>query len=161
MKEKNSTGMSSGASHQMRVDQLKQKDGRPNILLIMTDQQRSDTVHAAGAEFMKTPHMDRLAAEGRLYRNAYSPNPICMPARHNMLTGLPARYHGYPDNCWGFGMPDGLPTFPEILSDNGYETRTIGKNHFYPPRRHNGYLNMELMQEVPAFREQDEYLMYL
>ncbi len=157
----NSKGMSSGASHKLRVEQLKAKDERPNILLIMTDQQRSDTIHAGGAEFMKTPNMDRLAKGGRLYKNAYSPNPICMPARHNMLTGLTARYHGYPDNCWGFGMPDGLPTFPEILSDNGYETRTIGKNHFYPPRRHNGYLNMELMQEVPAFREQDEYLLYL
>ena len=54
-----------------------------------------------------------------------------------------------------------LPTFPRLLSDAGYETRTIGKNHFYPPRRHNGYLNMELMQEVPEFREQDEYLMFL
>jgi len=156
-----SKGMSSGASHKLRVEQLKAKDERPNILLIMTDQQRSDTINAAGAHFMKTPNMDRLAKGGRLYKNAYSPNPICMPARHNMLTGLTARYHGYPDNCWGFGMPDGLPTFPEILSDNGYETRTIGKNHFYPPRRHNGYLNMELMQEVPAFREQDEYLLYL
>lgn len=161
MNHSDSKGMSSGASHKLRVEQLKAKDDRPNILLIMTDQQRSDTIKAAGAEFMKTPNMDRLAKGGRLYTNAYSPNPICMPARHNMLTGLTARYHGYPDNNWGFGMPDGLPTFPEILSDNGYETRTIGKNHFYPPRRHNGYLNMELMQEVPAFREQDEYLLYL
>ena len=161
MEHEEKQAMSSSVSHQYRVDQLKKKDNRPNILLIMTDQQRWDTIKAAGAEFMHTPHMDRLAAGGRLYKNAYSPNPICMPARHNLLTGLPARYHGYPDNCWGFGMPPGLPTFPEILSDNGYETRTIGKNHFYPPRRHNGYLNMELMQEVPAFREQDDYLIYL
>ncbi|MGL1890040.1 MAG: sulfatase-like hydrolase/transferase [Spirochaetaceae bacterium] len=161
MESRETSGMSSGASHQLRVDQLKKIENRPNILLIMTDQQRADTINASGSEFMITPNMDRLAIDGRLYKNGYSPNPICMPARHNMLTGLTARYHGYPDNAWGFGMPDGLPTFPEILSDNGYETRTIGKNHFYPPRRHNGYLNMELMQEVPAFREQDEYLLYL
>lgn len=161
MESRETSGMSSGASHQLRVDQLKKIEDRPNILLIMTDQQRADTICAGGATFMKTPNMDRLAKGGRLYKNGYSPNPICMPARHNMLTGLTARYHGYPDNAWGFGMPQGLPTFPEILSDNGYETRTIGKNHFYPPRRHNGYLNMELMQEVPAFREQDEYLLYL
>ncbi|NQT59260.1 MAG: sulfatase-like hydrolase/transferase [Bacteroidetes bacterium] len=140
---------------------LKEKDTRPNILLIMTDQQRWDTIKAAGAEWMKTPNLDQLAAEGCLFENAYTNNPICMPARHTLLTGLPGREHGYPDNDWGKGMKKRLPTFPELLSDAGYETRTIGKNHFYPPRRHNGYLNMELMQEVPGYREQDEYLQYL
>ncbi|MCP4401143.1 MAG: sulfatase-like hydrolase/transferase [bacterium] len=153
--------MTSGASHDLRLAQLREKDERPNILIMLTDQQRADTIRAAGAEWMHTPNLDRLAAGGCLYNNAYTPNPICMPARYNMLTGLTARHHGYPDNGWGYGMPLDLTTFPRILSDHGYETRTIGKNHFYPPRRHHGYLNMELMQEVPAFREQDEYLKYL
>ncbi len=161
MPKETGKGMTSGVSHDLRLAQLRQKDERPNILIVLTDQQRADTIYAAGAEWMRTPNLDRLAAGGCLYNNAYTPNPICMPARHNMLTGLTARHHGYPDNGWGYGMPQNLPTFPQILSDNGYETRTIGKNHFYPPRRHHGYLNMELMQEVPAFREQDEYLMYL
>jgi arylsulfatase len=155
------SSMTSSSSHDHRVQQLLRSDSRPNILIMMTDQQRSDTICAGGASFMKTPNIDRLASYGRLYTNAYSPNPICMPARHNMLTGLTARHHGYPENCYGFGMPLGIPTFPQILSDHGYETRTIGKNHFYPSRRHNGYLNMELMEEVPAFREEDQYLMYL
>lgn len=161
MPKETNKGMTSGASHDLRLTQLRQKDDRPNILIMLTDQQRAETIHAAGAQWMRTPNLDRLAAGGHLYTNAYSPNPICMPARHNMLTGLPARYHGYPDNGWGETLPPELPTFPQILSDHGYETRTIGKNHFYPPRRHHGYLNMELMQEVPAFREQDDYLMYL
>ena len=153
--------LSSAESNDLRMRLLKEKDTRPNILLVMTDQQRSDTIKAAGAEWMITPHLDQLAEEGCLFENAYTNNPICMPARHTLLTGLPGRDHGYPDNDWGKGMKKRLPTFPELLSDSGYETRTIGKNHFYPPRRHNGYLNMELMQEVPGYREQDEYLQYL
>ncbi len=153
--------LSSAESFDLRTKRLREKDSRPNILLILTDQQRADTINAAGASWMKTHNLDRLAAEGYLFENAYTNNPICMPARHTLLTGLPGRDHGYPDNDWGKGMRKRLPTFPELLSDAGYETRTIGKNHFYPPRRHNGYLNMELMQEIPAFREQDEYLQYL
>jgi arylsulfatase len=84
-----------------------------------------------------------------------------MPARHNMLTGLTARVHGYPDNCRGFGIPSWIPTFPRLLSDNMYETHSIGKNDFYPLRRHHGYGRVELMTEVPAYREQDDYALYL
>ena len=73
------------------VNKINQKDNRPNILLLMTDQQRFDTIAAAGYHHMKTPNLDRLAREGCLYVNAYSPNPICIPARHNVITGLPAR----------------------------------------------------------------------
>lgn len=71
---------------------------RPNILLITTDQQRYDTIHAMGYDYMVTPNLDRLAAEGCCYPNAYSNNPVCMAARHNIITGLPARYHGFDDN---------------------------------------------------------------
>ncbi|MCD6123449.1 MAG: sulfatase-like hydrolase/transferase [Spirochaetales bacterium] len=162
MKKKNNFPvMGSAEAHELRLAGLKSKQKKPNILLLITDQQRYDTVHAGGFNYMITPNLDRLAEEGIYYKNAYSPNPICMPARHNLLTGLTARYHGYPDNTWGYGMPLGIPTFPQILSDNGYETHTIGKNHFYPLRRHNGYERMELMTEVPSFREQDDYTMYL
>ena len=153
--------MSSAEAHDLRIRQAREKDRRPNILLIMTDQQRHDTLAAAGAHWMSTPRLDELAGRGCLYTRAFSNNPICMPARHTLLTGRPSRDHGYPDNVWGRGMSRPLPTFPRLLSDAGYETRSIGKNHFYPPRRHNGYLNMELMQEVPEYREQDEYLMAL
>jgi len=134
---------------------------KPNVLLLMTDQQRFDTINAAGFDFMQTPNLDRLVREGCLFTNAYTPNPICLPARHNLLTGLPARYHGFADNSLtGITRAD-LPALPRILSDNGYETRAIGKMHFRPPRRHNGFLKMELMEELPFYREEDEYAMYL
>ena len=137
------------------------QDERPNILLLMTDQQRIDTIRAAGYDYMHTPALDRLVDEGCLYRNAYSPNPICLAARHNMLTGLPARHHGFPDNMQGVQTRADLPMLPRILSDNGYETHAIGKMHFVPPHRHNGLDRLELMEEVPRYREEDDYALYL
>ena len=56
-----------------------------------------------------------------------------MPGRHNLLTGFSARYHNCPDNTWRYIIPEDLPTFPKILSDNGYETRTIGEIIFILP----------------------------
>ncbi|MGP8313834.1 sulfatase [Enterocloster aldenensis] len=135
----------------------------PNILLITTDQQRFDTIHAAGAAHMITPNLDRLVREGCLYENAYSPNPTCMAARHNIITGLPARYHGFDDNYFDVikAPPHELPMMAQVLADNGYDTAAFGKMHFLPFRRHNGFNRMELMEEMPRYREDDEYAMYL
>ena len=66
-----------------------------------------------------------------------------------------------PDNMQGAITRSDLATLPRILSDNGYETHAIGKMHFIPPRRNNGLDRLELMEEVPAFREQDDYARYL
>ncbi len=140
---------------------LREKADKPNILLLMTDQQRFDTIQAAGYSHMHTPNLDRLVNEGCLYTQAYTPNPICLPARHNVLTGLPARYHGFPDNMPNPITRTELPTLPRILADNGYDTQVIGKMHFRPARRHNGFNQMELMEELPNTREEDEYALYL
>lgn len=137
---------------------------RPNILLITTDQQRYDTICAMGYEHMFTPNLDSLVREGCCFPNAYSSNPACIPARHNMITGLTARYHGFDDNYFdeqAKTIPSGLPTFPQLLSDHGYDTIAIGKMHFQPCRRHNGFTKMELMEEIPRHLEDDEYAMYL
>lgn len=135
-----------------------------NILLITTDQQRYDTIHAMGHEFMETPNLDQLAADGCCYTNACSSNPVCMAARHNIITGLPARYHGFDDNYFEDDpkvIPYDLPTFPQLLSDAGYDTIAVGKMHFQPCRRHNGFTKMELMEEIPRHLADDEYAMYL
>ena len=137
---------------------------KPNILLITTDQQRYDTIAAMGYDFMVTPNLDRLAAEGCCYPNAYSSNPVCMAARHNIVTGLTARHHGFDDNYFEENpkvIPYNLPTFPQLLSDAGYDTIAVGKMHFQPCRRHNGFTKMELMEEIPRNLEDDEYAMYL
>lgn len=135
-----------------------------NILLITTDQQRYDTICAMGYDFMETPNLDQLAAEGCCYPNAYSNNPVCMAARHNILTGLTARYHGFDDNYFEDNpktIPYNIPTLPQLLSDEGYDTIAIGKMHFQPCRRHNGFTKMELMEEIPRYLEDDEYTGYL
>ena len=140
---------------------IREKGDKPNILLLMTDQQRFDTIRAAGYSYMHTPNLDRLVKDGCLYTHAYTPNPICLPARYNALTGLSARYHGFPDNMPNAITRTELPTLPRILADHGYDTRVIGKMHFRPARRHNGFNKMELMEELPNTREEDEYAMYL
>ncbi|MFN2350577.1 MAG: sulfatase [Kiritimatiellia bacterium] len=133
----------------------------PNFLILLTDQQRFDTIAAAGFHHMRTPNMDRLVREGCLFTNAYSPNPICVPARHCLLTGLPPRHHGFYDNSGQFIQDDGIATLPQILAENQYFTAAVGKMHFRPTRNHNGYLEMHLMEEGQRYRADDAYATYL
>ena len=134
---------------------------KPNVLILFTDQQRYDTVYAAGYDYMITPNLDRLAEEGCTYLNARSSNPVCMPARHDLLTGLPGRAHGYYCNGKHPIKDYGIPTLPRIFSENGYRTVSVGKMHFYPARMHHGYSEMFLMEELPNCRQDDQYAMYL
>lgn len=136
---------------------------RPNILLITTDQQRYDTICAAGYEYMITPHIDQLAHEGCLFTHAFSNNPVCIPARHNLITGLGCRHHTFDDNYFddSHQIPYHLPTFAQCLSDAGYDTIAVGKMHFQPYRRHNGFHRLYLMDEIPRYREDDDYAVYL
>lgn len=132
----------------------------PNILLLFTDQQRHDSIAALGQSFLATPSLDRLCAGGVAFTQAHSPNPVCLPARHNLLTGLPARFHGYAHNFRHPLRPD-LPTLPRLLSEAGYATAAIGKMHFRPARSHHGFQRMRLMEEIPDHPADDEYLRFL
>jgi arylsulfatase A-like enzyme len=136
------------------------KISRPNILLLTADQQRYDTIGALNAPFMHTPNIDRLVHDGCAWSQAHSPNPVCIPARHNILTGLPARYHGLPHNKLN-PLPARLPMLPRLLSEHGYTTGAIGKMHFHPVRAHHGFNTMRLMEEIPGHIEDDAYLQYL
>lgn len=108
---------------------------QPNLLFIMPDQLRADFLGCYGADFVETPHMDSLAEQGVRYENAYTPSPICVPARAMLLTGLNAIRTGVLTNEH-FLRPDladcGIRTWPQLLSDAGYATAAIGKMHFYP-----------------------------
>jgi len=59
---------------------------KPNILIIMTDQQRYDSLGCYGADWIDTPNLDRLAGEGMLFENCYVNNPICTPSRASMFS---------------------------------------------------------------------------
>lgn len=133
-----------------------------NVLIILSDQQRYDTIHYGGFEHMITPGLDRLAQDGEFCTHAYSGNPVCMPARHDLITGFPARVHGYYGNAEGRSIRDyATPTIARIFSRAGYRTAAIGKMHFSPAREHHGFGEMRLMEELPKQRQNDEYLMYL
>ncbi|MEN8784849.1 MAG: sulfatase-like hydrolase/transferase, partial [Akkermansiaceae bacterium] len=71
---------------------------RPNILVILTDDHRYDAMGFLGHPFLKTPNMDRLAAEGVHFKNAYVTTSLCSPSRASILTGLYAHNHRVVDN---------------------------------------------------------------
>ncbi len=132
-----------------------------NVLLIIADQMRFDTINALGYDDVITPNLDRLVRNGCSFTHCYSSNPICMPARHDLLVGLPSTSHGYLENSAKPIKDYGLTTLPRIFSENQYRTAAIGKMHFYPATMHHGYSEMHLMEELPRVREDDEYAMYL
>ena len=101
---------------------------RPNILLIYTDQQRWDTIRYGGNPAIITPNLDRLAREGVLMDNAFCNNPVCMPSRQSMLSGLYPSTVGCTTN--GIEMREDIWTLPRILKAYGYTTANIGKLHF-------------------------------
>jgi arylsulfatase A-like enzyme len=105
------------------------KNKRPNILLLFTDQQRFDTIAALGNPFIKTPAMDRLVNEGTAFTRAYTPSPVCISGRCSLVTGLPAHVTGSTDNIPPTGE---FPSFMEHLQKAGYQTHGTGKMHFAP-----------------------------
>jgi arylsulfatase len=101
----------------------------PNILLIMSDQHRADVMGCAGDPVARTPHLDRLAAEGIRFDNVYCQGPLCMPARASLLTERYVRDHGVSRNAWD--TPASWPTFVGDLAAAGYHTSCIGKMHLW------------------------------
>ncbi|MEX0776637.1 MAG: arylsulfatase [Phycisphaeraceae bacterium] len=118
-------------------------DTRPNLLLIMTDQQRGDCLGCAGHPVLETPYLDQLASEGTRFACAYSAVPSCLPARASLLTGMDQWHTGILGMGKGQGtIPSNFAhTLPGELARAGYHTQAIGKNHFHPQRALNGYHN--------------------
>lgn len=100
---------------------------RPNVVFILTDDQRSDALGCMGHPHLKTPHIDRLAKEGILFKNHFCTTSLCSPSRASILGGLYAHSHGVVNNFTDY--PRELPTFPRQLQSNGYATAYIGKWH--------------------------------
>ena len=106
---------------------------RKNILLILSDQQRWDTVSAYGCnDICKTPHIDELAEEGMKFRNAFTTSAICAPSRASIMTGLYAHRHGVIDNFTD--IKEGTPLLGECMRDAGYYCGYAGKWHVSPSR---------------------------
>ena len=137
---------------------------RPNLLFIIADQLRHDFLGCYGAPFIATPNIDRIAREGVLYEQAYSPHPVCVSARVALLTGLDAVKTGVTNNGQ-FLRPDhaeaGLPTWPLMLSAAGYFTSAIGKMHFYPWDEAFGFDHRVICEDKRWLLIQDDYFHFL
>ncbi len=103
---------------------------QPNILLIHTDQHRYDCLGTNGHPLIRTPHLDRLAAEGVNFRHAFTPCPICVPARASLLTGVwPTEHLSIANADTEAPRPfrENLPTFSQVLNQSGYQLGFVGK----------------------------------
>lgn len=100
---------------------------RPNVLFILSDQHNAKCLGHKGHPDVKTPCLDKLAAEGVRFDNAITQNAICTPSRICFISGQYAHNHGY------YGLsgpnPDGLPTLFGHFRRHGYRTGAIGKIH--------------------------------
>ncbi|MCA8996458.1 MAG: sulfatase-like hydrolase/transferase [Planctomycetaceae bacterium] len=113
----------------------------PNVLLIVTDDQRPDTIHALGNEVIQTPALDDLVARGTTFTRAITAIPICVASRAELLTGRDGRFNGQ-DN-FGFSPKPGVPHLANVLRDQGYETCYVGKWHTVGRPSDSGYETTE------------------
>jgi len=132
----------------------------PNILLILTDQQRFDTIAALGNPVIKTPHLDRLCRMGAAFTSAYTPSPVCIPARCSL------HYGQYPMHTGCFSNNSGSPpvereTVFAALTRAGYRTHAVGKLHFKPDIAGLYGLQSRDVQEEFCPIEKDDYIQFI
>jgi len=144
------------------------RSDRPrHVIWITTDHMRYDCVGASGNAAVRTPHLDRLAADGVLLERCYGQNPLCMPSRVSFMTGqYPCRTGVL---CNGQELAPGRgPTCAEVFAAAGYETAQIGKLHFQchdemdldPRPRHAYGFHFTALSEEPGCYE-DAYVRWL
>jgi len=145
---------------------------QPNVLFVMTDQQRADCVSALGNPDIYTPNMDRLVSRGASFTNAYSTCPVCVPARYTIRTGCEppttAIYQNQrqaPVEGQAKSMTDRCgPYLAQRMQSLGYRTFGVGKFHTAPWDEEIGYdvhLHSEELYGNPDQRERDAYASFI
>ena len=128
-----------------------QSSGKPNIILIVADQVRSDAVGAYGANPMAvTPNLDAMAKRGTLYRNFFTNHPVCSPSRACLFTGAYQSANGVWANAGKeIGLAQNIPTLATEFRKAGYSANYIGKWHLaknaegpVPPAGRGGFLDL-------------------
>jgi len=124
----------------------------PNILFLMSDQHTSRLMGCAGSSFVRTPNLDRLAARGVRFDNAYCAHPHCVPSRAALMTGL--QTHHIPCFSHPAPFPSEFPTWAHLLRHAGYDTTLNGKMHFVGPDQFHGFHEVinEPHAEIGGFR---------
>ncbi|TDE02554.1 choline-sulfatase [Jiangella asiatica] len=135
---------------------------QPNIVVIMADQLVPFLTGAYGHQVVRTPNLDRLTERGVRFDAAYTPNPLCAPARAALMTGRYASSIGCFDNAAPFPVDE--PTIAHLLTNAGYETALCGKMHFVGPDQLHGFrhrLNPDIfpagMDWVPTVDEHGRF----
>lgn len=105
--------------------------GRPNILVVMADQLKATALPGYGNPIVRTPALDQLAASGVRYDLAFTPHPLCVPARVSLWTGAYPHDHGVRTN--ELRMPAGTDNYLRRFHDVGYRTALFGKDHCFGP----------------------------
>ena len=109
---------------------------RPNVLFIMSDQHRFDYLGCAGADFVQTPNLDRIAARGVRLTQCTTNSPVCAPSRIALATGLqPYRLGALDNNSF---LPGSAPTHYQHFRDHGYRVGCVGKLDLAKPDKYNG-----------------------
>lgn len=139
--------------------QVKPESKRPNILLVITDDQGyADYGAYGGAPDVNTPNMDRITENGVLFTNAYATAPICNASRAAIITGNYQQRWG----TWYYGgnmFPDTVPSIPELLSEEGYRCVKIGKTHYSQILDNNINIdNPANLREFPLNHGYEEFL---
>lgn len=98
-----------------------------NVLFIIADAHRADQMSCYGNRILKTPNLDKLAKDGVRFTNCFCTNPICMPNRATMITGLYPNVHGVRSN--GINLREDIPTITKTLRKRGWHTAAVGKLH--------------------------------
>ncbi|MEX2607589.1 MAG: sulfatase-like hydrolase/transferase [Kiritimatiellia bacterium] len=105
---------------------------KPNILFLMTDQQRWDCVGANGNKLIQTPHLDALARDSVNFSHSFASAMACVPSRACIMTGQHVTAHGVRSTAGTQWLQPGTPTLPGVFRDHGYHTVSVGKTHFKP-----------------------------
>jgi len=124
------------------------KHSKQNILIVMADQLTALALGCYGNKDVKSPHIDRLAAEGVLFGSAYSSSPLCTPARYAFMTGQNISQCGGYDNA--AYMPATMPTFAHYMRLMGYKTCLSGKMHFVGADQLHGFEDRVTTDIYPA-----------
>jgi arylsulfatase A-like enzyme len=108
---------------------LRAANQRPNVLWLMTDEHRPDSLRCYGSPWGHSPHLDRLASEGALFESAYTPSPVCVPCRSSLLAGNCGSTTGVLHNEARLGPDTRFLTWR--FEDAGYQTASFGKKHYF------------------------------